>query len=138
MALKVLGNSVMHYSPILVLVCLYDKCRVSPRRTSHFCFGKSSQNHFGCVVALRVPLRFVDSGVAQTRYAQTMCALIPVSTAQLGLATKPEELGDLRRFLFMVDQCVELKQSPPVVERVRPWGRTAGVSAWCGGEDFED
>jgi len=30
-------------------------CRVSARQPSHFCFGKSSQNHVGRGMALRVP-----------------------------------------------------------------------------------
>jgi hypothetical protein len=40
------------------------------------------------------PVRFADSGVAQTRSAQTMRAFSPVSAALLGQTTRPEETAD--------------------------------------------
>jgi len=39
----------------LVIIRVDDKCRVSARQPSYFCFGKSSQNHVGRDVALQVP-----------------------------------------------------------------------------------
>ena len=37
------------------------------------------------------PVRFADSGVGQTRFAQTLPAFSPVSVALLGHATRPGE-----------------------------------------------
>jgi hypothetical protein len=37
-----------------------------------------------------VAARFADPGGAQTRYAQTLRAFLPVSAALLGHATRPE------------------------------------------------
>ena len=40
------------------------------------------------------PVRFADSGVAQTRCAQTMRAFSPVSAALLGHTTRPGETAE--------------------------------------------
>jgi len=85
--------------------CWY--CRVSSRRTRFFCFGKRTQNHVGHGMAPRLlggklfgfPARFADSGGAQTRYAQTMCAFSPVSAARLGHATMPGSVREARSLL---------------------------------------
>jgi len=44
------------------------------------------------------PVRFADSGGAQTRFAQTMRAFSPVSAALLGHTTRPGEAAEFRRF----------------------------------------
>ena len=47
--------------------------------------------------------RFADSGVAQTRYAQTMRALFPVSTALLGHIMMPGEPAETMSSLIIME-----------------------------------
>ena len=127
-------------------------CRVSARQPTLFCFGKSGQNHVGCALAPRLrggklfgfPARFAGSfglaqdrsGGAQTRCAQTMCALFPVSAALLGHTTRPVETPETVQPFFMEDQLAELvlsfveglKQGLPVICSVRPQGPTSKAS----------
>ena len=73
------------------------------------------------------PVRFADTGGAQTRYAQTVRAFLPVSAALLGHTTRPEEPVETMSSLLMADQLVLLRQDPLNTKSVRPQGRTAGV-----------
>ena len=74
------------------------------------------------------PARFADSGVAQTRYAQTMRDFSPVSAALLGHTTRPGETAETMCPLIIVDQLAGLKQGPPADESVPPFGQPAGVT----------
>ena len=82
-----------------------------------------------------VPVRFADSGVAQTRCAQTMRDFSPVSAALLGHTTRPGETTETMSPLIMKDQLAEpvlsllegLKQGPPLDKSTHPWARTAGI-----------
>jgi hypothetical protein len=56
---------------------------------------------FGC------PARFTDTGGAQTRCAQAMCAFSPVSAALLGHATRP---GDPTKVSRRQLKCEEKKE----------------------------
>jgi hypothetical protein len=53
------------------------------------------------------PARFADTGGAQTRYAQTMRAFLPVSVALLGHTTRPGETAEARSPLFMAKQLAQ-------------------------------
>jgi hypothetical protein len=64
--------------------------------------------------------RFADSGGAQTRYAQTMCALSPVPAALLGHTTRPEETAETMSPFLIADQLALLRQGPPIHENIRP------------------
>jgi hypothetical protein len=67
------------------------------------------------------PARFADTGGAQTRYAQTMRALSPVSAALLGHTTRPGETVETMSPLMIAGQLAErvlslaegLRQGPP-------------------------
>ena len=80
------------------------------------------------------PVRFADSGGAQTRCAQTLRAFPLVSAALLGHTTRPEETAETMSLLLMEDQLEEpvlsfaegLMQGPPD-ESVRPDGGAASV-----------
>ena len=50
---------------------------------------------------LGFPVRFADSGVAQTRYAQTMRALFSVSAALLGHTTRPGKSAETLTLIFI-------------------------------------
>jgi hypothetical protein len=81
------------------------------------------------------PVRFADSGVAQTRCAQTMRAFSPGSAALLGHITRPGKPSETMSLLIIVGQLTEpvlsllegLKQDPPIDQSVRPQSRPAGV-----------
>ena len=73
------------------------------------------------------PAQFADPGGAQTRCAQTMCALSPVPAALLGHTTRPEETAETMSPFLVAGQLATLKQGPPINESIRPKGRPAGV-----------
>ena len=86
---------------------------VRPRTTTHFCFGKSRQNHVGRSVSpclRRGKLfgfrpRFADPGGAQTRMAQTMRAFFPVSVPLLGYSTRLGESDEIMRSKYREETC---------------------------------
>jgi len=65
----------------------FSGCRVSPRQTRSFCFGKRTQNHVGPVVALRVPCAVRRLRRRRKLAALRQCAAeSPQSAARLGHA----------------------------------------------------
>ncbi|MDT3777841.1 hypothetical protein PJI16_09770 [Nitrospira sp. MA-1] len=54
-----------------------------------FVSAKGPKTRLAVVWPFGFPARFADSGVAQTRYAQTMRDFSPVSAALLGHTTRP-------------------------------------------------
>ena len=89
------------------IILLTGRCRVSARQPRSFSYGKRTQNHVGHTVALRVPARFADPGVAQTRFAQTIRDFSPESAALLGHTTRPGEPTENRSPLIFEDQRTE-------------------------------
>ena len=78
---------------------------------------------------LGFPARFADTGGAQTRCAQTMCALSPVPAALLGHTTRPKEAAEKLSPFLMAGQPAPLIQVPPISESIRPWDWAAGVES---------
>ena len=62
-----------------------------PGSRGPFVSAKGPKTRLAVVWPFGFPARFADSGVAQTRYAQTMRDFSPVSAALLGHTTRPGE-----------------------------------------------
>ena len=71
-----------------------------PGGRATFVSAKVTKTMLAVVWPFGFPARFADSGGAQTRYAQTMRAFSPVSTALLGHPTRPEELAEAEHSLI--------------------------------------
>ncbi len=92
-----------------------------PGRRTTFVSAKVAKTRLAVVWPFGFPARFADSGVAQTRSAQTMRDFSPVSAALLSHTTRPGETAETMCPLIVVDQFAEatlsnvegLKQGPP-------------------------
>ena len=72
-----------------------------------FVSAKGPKTRLAVVWPFGFPARFADSGVAQTRCAQTMRDFSPVSAALLGHTTRPRETVETMCPLIIVDQLAE-------------------------------
>ncbi len=84
-----------------------------PGSRDPFLSGKGPKTILAVAWSFGYPPRFADTGGAQTRYAQTLRASFPVSTALLGHTTRPEKMAETMSPLKREDQFVVLGQGLP-------------------------
>jgi len=65
-----------------------------PARRPTFVSAKVGKTMLAVLWPFGFPVRFANTGGAQTRCAQTMRAFFPVSAALLGHTTRPEEFTE--------------------------------------------
>ncbi len=99
-------------------------CRGSARRPSHFCFGKSGQNHLDRGMALRVP-----SAVHRPRQrANSLRSNTARFFSWTGCTARPchQARVDHRE---IAAQLAGLTHGPLAEKSVPPWGQPAGVDS---------
>ena len=117
------------------LIPSYRDAGFRPGGRATFVSAKVAKTMLAVLWPFGFPARFADSGGAQTRYAQTLRAVSPVSAALLDHTTRPGETAEKMSPLIMAEQIAELvlnfaeglRQGPPDDRSVHPESRTAGV-----------